>query len=224
MRARLLAEFVGAFLVVLTAGLAGAQGPDAVPWATAAILVATVAAGGRISGGHYNPAVTLGAWLRGDLRGAEAAAYAATQTLAALAASAGVWGVHGEPMRAAPAEEASLFAFFLLEMVFGFALVLTYLHAGSITRANGSLATAVGAVALAGLLAAGPLTAGAFNPALAVGALALDALAGDGATRVGWVYVAAPVCGAGLAALVRRAQTVAPATDPPAISDRADAS
>ena len=53
--------------------------------ATAAILYVLVGALGPVSGAHFNPAVTLVAALRGDIRPAEAVAYAALQTAGCIA-------------------------------------------------------------------------------------------------------------------------------------------
>ena len=58
-------EFIGAFFIVLTIGFtvlepgAGAMAPLAIGSA----LMVMVYAGGHISGGHYNPAVTLAVWM-----------------------------------------------------------------------------------------------------------------------------------------------------------------
>ena len=49
-----------------------------------------VYAGGHISGGHYNPAVTLGVLIRGKIKMADVAPYIVSQLLAAAAAAATV--------------------------------------------------------------------------------------------------------------------------------------
>jgi aquaporin Z len=62
-----LVEFIGTFFLVLTVGctvIGNGAGPLA-PIAIGASLMIMVFAGGHISGGHYNPAVTLGVWMRG---------------------------------------------------------------------------------------------------------------------------------------------------------------
>jgi aquaporin Z len=61
------AEFIGTFFLVLTIGstvIGQGAGPLA-PLAIGSALMVMVFAGGHISGGHFNPAVTLGVWLRG---------------------------------------------------------------------------------------------------------------------------------------------------------------
>jgi len=62
-----LIEFIGTFFLVLTVGMTVvAPGAGALaPLAIGSALMIMVYAGGHISGGHYNPAVTLAVWLRG---------------------------------------------------------------------------------------------------------------------------------------------------------------
>src|SRR5262249_38236668 len=62
-----LTEFVGTFFLVLTIGLTVLQGSQFAPLAIGASLMIMVYAGGHISGGHYNPAVSLAAMMRGAL-------------------------------------------------------------------------------------------------------------------------------------------------------------
>ena len=52
-------EFVGTFFLVLTIGLAVLGGTPMAPLAIGASLMVMVYMGGHVSGGHYNPAVTL---------------------------------------------------------------------------------------------------------------------------------------------------------------------
>ena len=63
-----LVEFIGTFFLVLTVGMTviepGAAG-DLAPLAIGSALMIMVYAGGHVSGGHYNPAVTVAVWLRG---------------------------------------------------------------------------------------------------------------------------------------------------------------
>ena len=62
-------EFIGTFFLVLTVGLTATHTPNGVipPLAIGAALMVMVYAGGHISGGHYNPAVTLGVLIRGKV-------------------------------------------------------------------------------------------------------------------------------------------------------------
>src|SRR6201993_3881092 len=60
-------ELIGTFFLVLTIGLTVIGGGAGVipPLAIGSALMVMIYAGGHISGGHYNPAVTLGVWIRG---------------------------------------------------------------------------------------------------------------------------------------------------------------
>src|ERR1700719_1685854 len=60
-------EFIGSSFLVLSVGCTGINGGSGVipPLAIGSALMVMIFAGGHISGGHYNPAVTLGVWLRG---------------------------------------------------------------------------------------------------------------------------------------------------------------
>ena len=60
-------EFIGTFGLVFTVGAAVMSKAALAPLAIGAALMVFVYAGGHISGGHYNPAVSLAAFLRGRL-------------------------------------------------------------------------------------------------------------------------------------------------------------
>ena len=60
-----LVEFIGTFFLVLTVGAAVRSGAPLAPVAIGAVLMVMIFAGGHVSGGHFNPAVTLAVWLRG---------------------------------------------------------------------------------------------------------------------------------------------------------------
>jgi aquaporin Z len=60
-------EFIGTFGLVFTVGCAVVGKAALAPLAIGAALMVFVYAGGHISGGHYNPAVSLAAYLRGRL-------------------------------------------------------------------------------------------------------------------------------------------------------------
>ena len=70
-------EFIGTFFLVLTIGCTGiAAGPGVIPpLAIGAILMVMIYAGGHVSGAHYNPAVSLGVFVRGRLPAADLVPY-----------------------------------------------------------------------------------------------------------------------------------------------------
>ena len=205
---KLITEFVGTFFLVLTIGLTVLIGSEFAPFAIAGVLTAMIYMGGHVSGAHYNPAVTLAVWLRGAMPAAEIAPYMLAQLVGAILAAFAADTVTGDVLRVVPAEETGLGAFFLLELLFTFALALVILHVATSkeTAGNDSYGLAIGLVVLAGALAAGPISGGAFNPAVALGPAVAALFQGDGVPSTLWVYLVATFAGGALAALVFRAQ------------------
>ena len=75
-----LMEFIGTMFLVLAVGLSGN------PIAVGVMLMVMVYMGGHISGGHYNPAITLGVWLRGKMEAKDVPGYMIFQILGAFVA------------------------------------------------------------------------------------------------------------------------------------------
>src|SRR6202790_4707024 len=91
-----LVEFIGTFFLVLTVGVtvlapaAGFVAPSTGPFAPLAIgsvLMVMIYAGGHVSGGHYNPAVTLAVAIRGRMAASEVPGYFLAQIIGALMAA-----------------------------------------------------------------------------------------------------------------------------------------
>ena len=100
---KLAVEFIGTFFLVLTVGqvVVGAKSdsPAAAlaPLAIGSALMVMVYAGGHVSGGHYNPAVTLAVWMRGKCTTTEMPAYMASQVVGAAVAAVTVLYLKGNP-------------------------------------------------------------------------------------------------------------------------------
>lgn len=167
---RYVTELIGTFFLVLTIGLTGIGGAAGVipPLAIGAALMVMIYAGGHVSGGHYNPAVSLGAWLRGRLPASDVAPYMLSQVIGALLAAAAVAGLkHGLEVKAmAPASGPALLA----EFLFTFALVYVVLNAttAKATAGNAFYGLAIGMTVMTGAFAVGNVSGGVFNPAVAV--------------------------------------------------------
>jgi aquaporin Z len=166
-----LTEFIGTFFLVLTIGCTVIPGAAGVipPLAIGGALMVMVFAGGHISGGHYNPAVTLGVWIRGQCPAADVLPYWTTQTIAAIAASFTATFLVGSPgaRPLAPAIERA----FVAEFLFTFALVHVVLNTATAKRTSGNsfFGLAIGITVMTGAFAVGDVSGGAFNPAVAVG-------------------------------------------------------
>src|ERR1051325_6836622 len=89
---RYMQEAIGTFFLVLTIGCTGiAAGPGVIaPLAIGSVLMVMIYAGGHLSGAHYNPAVTLGLYLRGRCPAGDVLPYIVSQIVGAGAAAAAV--------------------------------------------------------------------------------------------------------------------------------------
>ena len=75
-----LVEFIGTFFLVFTVGMCVIK-PDVgnfAPLGIGSALMVMIYAGGHISGGHYNPAVTIAVWLRGKCPSPDVPGYIAS--------------------------------------------------------------------------------------------------------------------------------------------------
>jgi len=197
---KLVVEAIGTFFLVLTIGLvviepgAGALAPIAIGSA----LMVMVYAGGHISGGHYNPAVTLGVFLRGRTSRAELVPYWAAQILGALLAAVAVRMLKGDAAVTPLVPDVA--AALLAEFLFTFALVYVVLNVATAraTEGNSHYGLAIGFTVAVGAFAVGGVSGGAFNPAVAVGITMLG-LVGAGSL---WIYLAANLLGGAVAAVV----------------------
>src|SRR5215218_1056525 len=194
------AEFIGTFFLVLTIGCTGiAAGPGVIaPLAIGAIVMVMIYAGGHVSGGHYNPAVSLGVLIRGRLPAADVAPYWAAQLAGAAAAAAIVLffktAAPSAPFFAPPA------AGFAAGLLFTFALVYVVLNTATAraTSGNSYFGMAIGFTVMAGAFAVGDVSGAAFNPAVAVGASMMGLLP----WKMLWLYLAADLAGGALAGVV----------------------
>lgn len=205
---KLIVEFIGTFFLVFTVGMT-VKSPDAAalaPLAIGSALMIMVYAGGHFSGGHYNPAVTLGVTLRGKLSFADAVPYWIAQFIGAVAAAAAVQFIKASVTGDVPASPAvpaysySVAAKLLVEFLFTFALVYVVLNAATAkgTEGNSFYGLAIGFTVVVGAFAVGPVSGGAFNPAVAVGAAVMGL--GDWANI--WIPLAADFLGGAAAAIL----------------------
>ena len=197
-----LTEFIGTFFLVLTIGCTVIPGAPGVipPLAIGAALMVMVYAGGHVSGAHYNPAVTLGVWLRGRCPAADVLPYWTAQVLAALLASFTAMFVVGSP-KGAPLIPAIAQAF-IAEFLFTFALVYVVLNTATarVTSGNSYFGLAIGLTVMTGAFAVGGVSGGAFNPAVAVGLAAMGLVS----TPSIWLHIIADLLGGAAAAMVFR--------------------
>src|SRR4051794_265136 len=127
---KLAAELIGTFFLVFTVGATVYSGSPFAPLVIGTSLMVMIYAGGHISGGHYNPAVTLAVLARRRIGPGEAVGYWITQLVAALLA-AGVVRAIITPAAAVTTVALSgpaLAAAFVAELLFTFALTFVVLN------------------------------------------------------------------------------------------------
>ena len=194
---KLVVEFIGMFLFVFTVGMAtNKAGAGALaPLAIGSILMVMVFAGGHVSGGHFNPAVSTAVFLRGRMAKDEFAAYVATQLIAAVLAGLLVRYVGGREAHAVVASSGKML---VVEFLFTFALAWVVLHVATArgTDGNSFYGLAIGFTVVAGALAVGGISGGAFNPAIALGGMVTGLFEWSNI----WIYWLAEFVGAGVAA------------------------
>src|SRR5690348_6202258 len=198
---RSVAEFVGAFTLIIIGGGAGiVSGNDIVAVALAnglaiGIMVSNL---GHISGGHFNPAITLGFMATRRITAPLAVAYWIAQCLGAVIAAAIRRGFfHHAILGALPhAPQFGAGKGFVLELIVTFFLVwavwATAVDPGGAFKAIAGLA--IGLTISIDVLMGGPLTGAAMNPARAFGPQLLSGNWGEG-----WIYYLGPALGALLA-------------------------
>jgi aquaporin Z len=181
-------EVIGTFFLVFTVAVSGLSHSAFTPLAAGAVLMVMVYAGGHISGGHYNPAVTMAALWRRRIGLADAVAYWVAQLAAGVVAAlvaravvspAAVTALH-------PSGQA-LAATAVVELLFTFALCYVVLNVATSKNqlGNSFFGLAIGFTVLAGAFAVGGISGGAFNPAVTLGA----AVGGLFAWSTLWVYI-----------------------------------
>jgi aquaporin Z len=193
-----LTEAIGTFFLVLVIGCTViGRGPGVIPpQAIGAILMVMIYAGGHVSGAHYNPAVTLGVWMRGKLPSSDVAPYWIAQIVGALVAAFATRFLVGQPVDAAfvPQIGPGLVA----EFLFTFALVYVVLNVATAKATSGNpfYGLAIGMTVMAGAFAVGHVSGGAFNPAVAIGASTMGLIA---PTSI-WIHIVAELAAGAAAA------------------------
>ena len=212
-----LAELVGTFILVF-AGIAAATAAalerpiagspyDSVVIALAfgLALAAVVAAIGHVSGGHVNPAVTLGLAATGKFPWKLVPPYLLAQLGGAILAGLATWAVFGRLSRDSallgatfPTDTATIGQALIVEILITFILVFIVLAVATDERAPSQAAPlAVGFALFIGVVIGGPISGGAVNPARALGPMLV---AGD--LSAFWLYIVGPILGGVAAAFL----------------------
>ncbi|MBS0384941.1 MAG: aquaporin [Proteobacteria bacterium] len=217
MTRKFVAEFIGTFTLVLIgcgaivlAGF-GVVGQEGIAWAFGLSVVAMTYAIGPVSGCHVNPAVSFGAWIAGRMSTAEMLGYWGAQCAGAIVA-AGVLlviasgaasyslaqhglGQNGYGLGHSPGDY-NLASCAMFEVVATFIFVITVL---GVTQKNSPYqlaGLAIGLTLTAIHIVGIQVTGVSVNPARSLGPAVW--VLGDAIGQL-WLFIAAPMVGAGLA-------------------------
>ncbi|MQW75950.1 MIP family channel protein [Nocardioides sp. dk4132] len=212
---KLIAETIGTFILVFFGcGAAVMSGGDYVGTALAfglALLVG-IYAFGRISGAHYNPAVSLGAALSGRVAWAQLPLYIGGQLVGAILAGLALFvlmhgfegydatGNMGQNFFGDDTSGYAVWAALLLEMLLTAIFVMVILAVTDARFEHPALAPLTIGIALVGIhLVAIPATGTSVNPARSIGPALF---AGGDAILQLWLFILAPLLGAVIAGLL----------------------
>ncbi len=203
-----IAELIGTFALVFVGAGAGAVakgGLGGIALAHGFIWIGLAAAYGRISGAHFNPAVTFGVLTAGRMKLADAGGYVVCQLAGGILAALAIKGAMGANADTYGATVLS--ADFgtipaqglLIEAVLTFLLVTVFLHVMVEDRGSVWGGLAVGLTLAGCMLMGGPLTGASLNPARTLGPGIFT-----GSLSQYWIYLLGPLTGAAAAAGVWR--------------------
>lgn len=199
----LVAEFIGTFAIIFIVAGADALGTGGlvgVAFAYGLTVLTFVYAYGHISGGHFNPAVTIGLWVGKQIDSASAVAYIVVQIIGGI--------VGGYVLLFLLGSESSLGATvladgvtpiqgFVLEAILTFFLVNAVFNTAVSGKAGNFAPIAIGLTLALSILMGGPLTGASLNPARTIG----PAVASLNFADI-WLYIVGPVVGGVVAALL----------------------
>jgi MIP family channel proteins len=215
---KLLAEFIGTFALIFIGAGAGAVVGDgvglpgliAIAFAHGLTVMAFAFAYGSVSGGHFNPSVTVGVLAAGAMRVGEAVGYIVSQLIGGIVGALLLRAVLGGAATGlgTPALAHNLalgvttltvtpWAGFVIEAVLGFFLVTVVLSTAVAGRAGNLAPLAIGMTLTLNIIMGGALTGAAFNPARALGPMVATGNFNDA-----WLYLVAPIVGAIVAAIL----------------------
>jgi aquaporin Z len=204
---KVITETIGTFFWVFAVIGAISHGSPLAAFAIGGTVVAATYAGVHLSGAHYNPAVSIAAFVRGRLPGADLPAYVGAQLAgASLASLLGTWVFRIGAMHPPTWSGRTLATAIVVELLFTFFLVFVALSVAS-SENDAFYGLAVGGVVTVGTLVAAMQTGAAFNPAVALG----TTFAQLSAWANLWAYVVAQLVGGVLAGVVVKALNAADA-------------
>jgi aquaporin TIP len=213
----MIAEAVGTFTLVFigVGAIANDAGLLGVAFAHGLSIAVMVAATAAVSGGHLNPAVTIGLLATGRIGVGSAVSYVASQLIGAVAAAALLLVTLREQVlpvaigTPTPGPELGVPQVLVIEGVLTFLLMFVIFGTAAVRVEPLVGGLFIGLTVTLDILMGGPLTGAAMNPARHFGPALL---AGPSYLAQAWIYWLAPVVGAVSASLLYH-HVLAPPTD-----------
>jgi glycerol uptake facilitator-like aquaporin len=203
-------ELLGSYFFILTISMAAStDASNFAPLAIGFMLMAMVFTFGYISGGHFNPAVTIGVVLIHQLKKRRAFFYILCQLIGGLLAGLTGWVLLEKPENLHPPRPTAdsgmpVFRAFFAEAIYTCCLVSVVLHvACSRQRDNHHYGLAIGMTVLASAYSVGKISGGSFNPAVAT-SLHIQKCVSDRCGDIKFLplYWLGPLIGAGVASFL----------------------
>jgi aquaporin Z len=180
---KLINEFLGTFMLVLTVGLNVLAESKAAAFSIAASLMCMIYATGDVSGGHYNPAVTLAIFCSGRnlISVSDAGLYVVSQLVGGMVAGvvyASIYGFHVFPL--GPGVGHGWASVAVAEIIFTFVLTFVVLTIATVRKqpAPEFIGLAIGSCVTVGGFAIGKVSGGSLNPAVSTGIALADVFQG----------------------------------------------
>jgi len=183
LKQKLVSEFLGTYMLVLTVGLNVLSGSGAAAFSIAASLMCMIFALGTVSGAHFNPAVTTAIICSGrdKCKANEGAMYMVAQILGGiLAAFTYSYMMNGETFQLKPAAY-KWSQVVVAELVFTFVLAFVVLSVATVNNALSEyFGFAIGMCVTVGGFAIGKVSGGSLNPAVSIGISTSHIMGGGG--------------------------------------------
>ncbi len=200
------AELIGTFILVFCGAGSiiinhisnGALGHVGISAAFGLVVMIVIYSIGEISGAHINPAVTIAFWIANKFDKQKLLPYISFQIVGAIIASGLLFLLFPEIKvtgATVPGENISLLQAFIMEFLLTFILMFVIINVSTGSKEMGVMAgiSIGGTVALEALIG-GPISGASMNPARSI---APAIFTGD--IQYLWIYILAPVLGAGMA-------------------------
>jgi len=205
---KVVTELVGTFLFLFVISLAAVGASPLAPLAIGSALMVMVYMGGHRSGGHYNPAVSLGLFLQKKMPAKDLLPYWIAQVVGGILAFGLGFYITGKSVKIGPGDGYDAIKAVIVEFIFTLALVLVVLNVACSkkTEGNSFYGLAIGFTILIGAVSAGAVSGGAFNPAVGIGAIVIDALAAKGTWANIWIPIVGPLLGGAVGSYIWKYQ------------------